>query len=403
MVRYIDSGDRSANQVLGDWLGKEASGSLDHLRLQTGYFSLDGLAPLVPVLGNVAAGATSFSCVIGSNEADTLSADVVKTCNLLGMPNTNVNLGVVSFSRGLFHPKVVHVSRSDGSQAAYVGSANLTVAGVNGLNIEAGLILDTTDGDPPVTLQEIAGRVDAWFTGGAPGFFAVTNTKDIATLVAGNVLSGCTTRTRTARTSSSSTPGSGLRRSSLRSLASFAPISSASSTPASPVTGGGGSTTAAPATPAAPVLPATPSELLIAEIGGGERWKQANFPISIMMNFFGVTPPASSNIELSAIDPSGGVEGVIVTPIVSVKSQNYRIELGSVSGILYPGQSDRPIGVFKRTGAGRFRYRVFFRADAGYGSLETLLASKYSGPLHQLKRYITDSPTLSSAWPSCPV
>lgn len=403
MVRYIDTGNRSANHALGSWLANEASGHVNHLRLQTGYFSLNGLAPIVPVLQNVSTRAASFSAVIGSNEADTLGTDLTQTCSLLGMPNPNVNLGVVSFSNGLFHPKLVHITRSDGSQTAYVGSANLTDAGVSGLNIEAGIILDTADGDAPQTLHEIAGRVDAWFAGGVPGFFSIKSNSDVAALVSGNILSSSTTRTRTVRAGSSASAGSALSRTSLQNLASFPAVPLTSATPAVSTMVGGAGPITAPASPAPSGAPATASDVLIAEIGGGDRWKQANFPISIMRNFFGVKPPASSNLELSAIDHSGAVESVVVTRTVSVQSQNYRMELGSVSGIPYPGNSDRPIGVFKRIGAGRFRYRVFFRADPGYGNLETFLARNYTGPLRQLKRIITDSHILSTIWPICPV
>ena len=52
----------------------------------------------------------------------------------------------------------------DGSEAAYVGSANLTPPGLS-LHVEAGILLDSNDGDPASILREIATAIDAWFTG----------------------------------------------------------------------------------------------------------------------------------------------------------------------------------------------------------------------------------------------
>ena len=54
--------------------------------------------------------------------------------------------------------------RNDGSQAAYVGSANLTPAGIGGQNVEAGLIIDTRQGNFPAVLDAVAGSVNSWFT-----------------------------------------------------------------------------------------------------------------------------------------------------------------------------------------------------------------------------------------------
>ena len=46
-MRYIDSASRNTSDVLGDWLASFNPQAVDALRWQTGYFSADGLAPLV--------------------------------------------------------------------------------------------------------------------------------------------------------------------------------------------------------------------------------------------------------------------------------------------------------------------------------------------------------------------
>lgn len=101
--------------------------------------------------------------LIGSNNGDTLQVDIERLAELLGVPRENADLGVVSVAGAFFHPKVYHFRRYDGSQAAYVGSANLTYAGVGSLHIEAGIILDSRDGDSADTLNSIASAIDDWF------------------------------------------------------------------------------------------------------------------------------------------------------------------------------------------------------------------------------------------------
>jgi hypothetical protein len=47
------------------------------------------------------------------------------------------------------------------------------------------------------------------------------------------------------------------------------------------------------------------ADVLIAEIGAGRRWKQANFPIDTFKSFFGVSPTASQFIELYSVSANG--------------------------------------------------------------------------------------------------
>jgi hypothetical protein len=95
----------------------------------------------------------------------------------------------VSFGHGYFHPKTIHLTRDDGSMAAYVGSANLTKNGVSALHVEAGIILETRDGDDPAVLNDIADAVDWWFTEPRSGLFRITGPADLDTLVSNRILS----------------------------------------------------------------------------------------------------------------------------------------------------------------------------------------------------------------------
>ena len=84
-----------------------------------------------------------------------MASHIAFLAGALNIPQRHISLGVVSFDTALFHPKVYHFIRENGSQTAYVGSANLTGPGISGMNIEAGIILDSQDGDSPTVLNEI--------------------------------------------------------------------------------------------------------------------------------------------------------------------------------------------------------------------------------------------------------
>lgn len=162
-LRYIDSGSRDPRDSLAVWLNTELTAVVSELRWQSGYFSADGLGPFIPTIDRLSTSDKPIHAVIGSNDSETLQAHVADLATLLRLPRSNARLGVVNFSSGLYHPKTYHLRREDGSQAAYVGSANLSVSGIGSQNIEAGLIIDSREGDSSSILDAIAAGVDVWF------------------------------------------------------------------------------------------------------------------------------------------------------------------------------------------------------------------------------------------------
>lgn len=171
-MRYIDSGSRNSNSALGAWLRNELTPDIVELRVQSGFFSVDGLPPLVPTLQRLAAANGPVRILIGSNDGDTLQAHVATLVTLLGLPRSAASLGVVSYAGAYHHPKTFHLRRGDGSEAAYVGSANLTRSGVPSLHVEAGVVLDTRTGDPGLVLGAVASCVDDWFAPPRPSSVA---------------------------------------------------------------------------------------------------------------------------------------------------------------------------------------------------------------------------------------
>jgi hypothetical protein len=127
--------------------------------------------------------------LIGSNDPGTLGSDVHELARLMGLPRANGDLGVVSYDEGYFHPKTYHFRRHDGTRSAYVGSANLTTSGADGLHVEAAIVLDSRTGDPADVLNQMAAAIDAWFVPPLrEGFNLVTAPADIDRLVTDGVL-----------------------------------------------------------------------------------------------------------------------------------------------------------------------------------------------------------------------
>ncbi|MDR0482494.1 MAG: phospholipase D family protein [Cellulomonadaceae bacterium] len=188
-MKYIDTGSRSPSRALGAWLnGVVDTREIQALRIQVGYVGPQPFGYLEPLLDALSAINGPTALVLGSNGGETDPGTVDALVRLAGPSRSGLQIGVVSYSDGLFHPKVYHVERSDGSQAAYVGSANFTHAGVSGKNIEAGLTLDSREGDDPAVLVEVSEAIDTWFHTNDPGFYPIRNTRDIKKLESAGLL-----------------------------------------------------------------------------------------------------------------------------------------------------------------------------------------------------------------------
>lgn len=251
-MKYIDSGSRDPATAIATWLQAELAPNVVELRWQAGFFSLDGLHLFVPVLQRLASANLPVHALIGSNDGETLEPDVVQLATLMGVPRSHAHLGIVSYAGSYFHPKTYHLKRSDGSQAAYVGSANLTLPGIASLHVEAGIIVDTLLGDPSSVLDEVAQSIDNWFLTHRAGLEEVLNPSDVTKLTAAGVL----VLARAPRLSPSGGRGglvAGLGRPRLQPLVSFPRMTGAATPPLSPTPGSSGPAVAA--VPAARPVP----------------------------------------------------------------------------------------------------------------------------------------------------
>lgn len=141
--------------------------------------------------------------------------------------------------------------------------------------------------------------------------------------------------------------------------------------------------------------------VLIAEIGGGPRWKQVNFPVDIFENFFGAERGKNDyKIELMNIAKDGTLGDVEIRQAVSVKSKNYRFEINckETQG-KYPANNKRPIGLFVKLDSKEFVYQVLMSSDKSYKKVKEYLYSESKNNSRELKRAIVHIEAIHAIYP----
>ena len=192
-MRYLDNGyGNPNNQTVFSWLNNALTPQVVGLRWQSGFFNEGVLGVLMPTLTLLAVEQLDTSVLIGSNNRETSDSVVSTLVNLLQLPRPNAKLGIVGFANGLYHPKTIHISYANGREVAYVGSANLTVRGISGQNVEAGILLDSATGDDREVLGEIKESSTLWFETRPDGLFIVDALDDVKTLARLQILSSTT-------------------------------------------------------------------------------------------------------------------------------------------------------------------------------------------------------------------
>jgi hypothetical protein len=268
--------------------------------------------------------------------------------------------------KALFHPKVCWFKKPDGKGTLIAGSGNLTVGGLKG-NWEAFSIyaLDAAE------MADVEKQWQAWL---GQNVACIKELKDPAVI---------------ARASQNAA--------FRRALAATAP---ADTTPAEEA--------AAEAVAEAEVeegnaIPYVGDQVLLATIpDNGNRWKQANFTRDNFHSFFGVDPGTQQRVSLYHQPAVGSLGEVESRPVVSVKSNNHRLELGAAAGLEYP-TSDRPIGVFLRVATRTFHYMLLMPGEAHHQKVKSILVGKYSAQANQLPRTVMKVEDLQPLWPESPL
>ena len=142
-------------------------------------------------------------------------------------------------------------------------------------------------------------------------------------------------------------------------------------------------------------------EVLIAEIGGGPRWKQVNFPIAIFEDFFGAERGNNDYwISIMNIGQDGSLGDVEKRQAVSVKSRNYRFEIHceETKGE-YPGDDVRPIVIFVKLDSNEFLYHVLLAKHDAYEKVKEYLYRETKNKARELKRAIVHVEAIHALYP----
>ncbi len=145
------------------------------------------------------------------------------------------------------------------------------------------------------------------------------------------------------------------------------------------------------------------NEVLIAEIGGGPRWKQVNFPIKIFQDFFGAQRGNNLyKIKLINITEDGTLGDIEERQAVTVASNNFRFEIHCrQTSQPYPEGEDRPIGLFIKVKASTFLYQVLMPEDEPYRRIkEYLYTESAEGRKGELRRHIVHVEAIHALYPS---
>ena len=389
-MRYIDNGTGDLREeALCRWLGNVLTEDVVGIRWQSGYFEASVLGLFMPTLQRLAEEELESVAVIGSNDGETQSAAVHQLVNVMGLPRRNGFLGVVRYSNGLFHPKTIHMSYGNGREVAYVGSSNLTTRGINGLNVEAGIVLDTEEGDSVGELARIGDAAREWFAEDAEGLFVVENRGDVDRLEEQGILTAQRVPRRTI----------GDRREGGRD-----PLPSRGRPHALPrmeeLHIEGGDEVEVEATRE----PELEGDVLIAELAGPGRWGQAAFPQWFINNFFLVLPDTEDVLRLFPVTEDDGV-GEMEEQRCGFKagSRNWYYELGLAAEIgAYRQEGGKPIGIFHRVANQTCRYTILMPDDESYLSVAEFLEenrNRLNRPRNELPRTIVQETELRDNWP----
>ena len=390
-MRYIDNGIGDPREdALFPWLQAVLTADVVGIRWQSGFFEAGVLGVFLPAFQRLVDENLDAIVLVGSNDGETQSSAVHRLVEVLELPRPNALLGVVSYADGFYHPKTIHLCYRSGREVAYVGSANMTSRGINGLNIEAGIILDTDEGDPVDLLSQVRQAVREWFVSRPEGLFEVRSHDDVSRLEERGIL----TTERAPRRSPDEGGGSGSdpfpRRGRRHEL------------PSMPDHGGekGEDIEDEPVEE-----PDIDGDVLIAELAGPGRWSQAAFPGWFIDNFFKVLPNTGDVLRLWPVTEADGI-GAQEGPRCGYKggSKNWYYELGLAGTIgAYPQRSSKPIGVFHLIRHQTCRYTILMPDDESYPDVAGCLAANrhlLNRPGNELSRTIVTAAVLRNAWPS---
>ena len=384
-MRYIDNGQGDPrDEAVFAWLRDALTPDVVGIRWQSGFFEAGVLGSLASTLAQLAAENLDAMVLIGSNDCETGVSAVRKLVDLLGLPRSGGKLGIVSYADGFYHPKTIHICYGDGREVAYVGSANLTSRGINGLNVEAGIVLDTDQGDAEEVLTAVKEAVADWFESTPEGLYVIDGHGDIDDLERRGIL-------KEASASGSSSIGSGAA-----GVGGLARRGRRHALPSLPDLDGGEGEDGEQEGEGEAGLD---GDVLVAELAGPGRWSQAAFPKWFIDNFFEVEP-GEDRLRLVPVTQTGvGSADSVACGYKDSKNWYYELRLANSVGE-YP-HGPKPIGVFHRIAPQTCRYTIIMPDDEAYPEVSGCLAAnlyRLDRPKNQLPRTIMPAQVLADAW-----
>ena len=384
MAKYICSSSEKKTDHVRYWLEKNLAPNAQQFLAQSGYFSFAAIEPFISTLNSILKAGNSIRLVLGSN-GGSLGTEDAKAIFKILKGKTNCSLTIIALGNAEFHPKCYVITRNDGSKTAMVGSQNFTFPGT-AKNYEAGLILDTSDGDAPSIIDQISDSIDKWHTAQeVDGAFQIYTMKDLDDLKQSKIIGQGNVEVRIP----SRNIKHGKRR--LKKVVKKN-VKSLWSQKAKPKPKGG----------KIPVI--FNPVVLIAEIPKGRHaMEQANFDKDSFQNYFGFIIGRKKQFITLQHVTSAGVLGVKEKrPGVSVKSSNYRIELAAAKGLAYP-TGNPPIAVFVRDTSTDFRYCLLMPNNQSHQVLASYLSTNLGNPQNRMRRITIDYLTLKQVWPNTPL
>ncbi|MHB1220034.1 MAG: phospholipase D family protein [Alphaproteobacteria bacterium] len=142
--------------------------------------------------------------------------------------------------------------------------------------------------------------------------------------------------------------------------------------------------------------------VLIAEIPkASTRWEQANFDKKSYIEFFGVNMKSPKSVQFFNVQADGSLKAEKTRPPVTVKSRNFRFEVGAAKGIPYPVKGV-PIAVFERISDTDFKYILLLPSNPNHKRFANFLDHTYPKKSKNLRRVQITAGDLQKIWPAAP-
>lgn len=233
-MKYLDTGLNDSEGTLGKWFEGGMLDAPNGIWVQAGYFGYESLVIHEDRITDLVKQGHPVHFVLGANQGS-LSADSLNRLLKTLEAGKDVSVTVVAFSNALFHPKTFVIRQEGEKFRAYIGSSNLTGAGM-GLNVEAGISLATEEGDDLSLINSVIESTMAWAQQDEDGIFIIRDSSDVDELVAAKIISlhaprkSRSTTTKTGAGAASPNRGT-THKKNLYPIAPRAPLSVAESTP----------------------------------------------------------------------------------------------------------------------------------------------------------------------------